>query len=114
MSRVGGKRALRDLPPPPPVPRCSPTPPSWLLRSAMDLVERARGSLSRSTLLLRESILEADEEGAGEGRPRRGGEEEEEEGWERTAGRRVAPGEREGGCDLKETGKERMMALDPM
>lgn len=31
-------------------------------------MERARGSLSRSTLLLRESILEADEEGAGEGR----------------------------------------------
>lgn len=34
----------------------------------MDLVERARGSLSRSTLLLRESILEAGEEGAGDGR----------------------------------------------
>lgn len=29
----------------------------------MDLVERARGSLSRSTLHLRESILEAGEEG---------------------------------------------------
>lgn len=33
----------------------------------MDLVDRARGSLSRSTLLLRESILEADGEEAGEG-----------------------------------------------
>lgn len=31
-------------------------------------MERARGSLSRSTLLLRESILEADEGGAREGR----------------------------------------------
>lgn len=37
------------------------------------MVERARGSLSRSTLLLRESILEADEEGAGEGRREGGG-----------------------------------------
>lgn len=64
MSRVGGERALRALPPPPPaVPRGSPTPPSWLLRSEMDLVERVRGSLSRSTLHLRESILEAGEEG---------------------------------------------------
>lgn len=63
MSRVGGERALR-APPPPAVPRCSPTPPSWFLRSEMDLVERARGSLSRSTLLLRESILEADEGGS--------------------------------------------------
>lgn len=69
MSRVGGERALRAPPPPPPaVLRCSPTPPSWLLRSEMDLVERVRGSLSRSTLLLRESILEAEEEGAREGR----------------------------------------------
>lgn len=62
MSRVGGERAVR-APPPPPVLRRSPAPPSWLLRSEIDLVERARGSLSRSTLLLRESILEADEDG---------------------------------------------------
>lgn len=94
MSRVGGERALR-APPPPAVPRSSPTPPSWLLRSEMDLVERARGSLSRSTLLLRESILEADEEGAGEGRLGKQGSlrEEEEEGWERMMGGRVAKGE---------------------
>lgn len=84
MSRVGGERALR-APPPPPVLRRSLTPPSWLLRSEMDLVERARGSLSRSTLLLRESILEADEEGAGEGRREKEGEEE-EEGWEEDGG----------------------------
>jgi len=45
----------------------------------MDLEARARGSLSRSTLLLRESILE------GGGRAR--GEEE------RTVGRRVAAGQ---------------------
>lgn len=62
MSRVGGERAVR-APPPPPALRRSPAPPSWRLRSEMDLVERARGSLSRSTLLLRESILEADEDG---------------------------------------------------
>lgn len=99
MSRVSGGRALRTPPPPPPPPpllRCSPTPPSWLLRSEMDLVERARGSLSRSTLLLRESILEADEEIAGEGRRDRwggGSYREEEEGWERMMGRRVTAGE---------------------
>lgn len=70
MSRVGGEQALWALPPPPPpaVLRCSRTPPSWLLHSEMDLLESTRGSLSRSTLLLRESILKANWEGSGEGR----------------------------------------------
>lgn len=93
MSRVNGERALgAPPPPPPPVPHCLPTPPSWLLRSEMDLVERLRGSLSRSTLLLRESILEVDEEGAGEGgreRLQRG------RGTGGTLGRRVAAGRAE-------------------
>lgn len=61
-------------------------------------MERARGSLSRSTLLLRESILEADGEGS---RRREGGErgegrlkERRRRGvGERTVGRRVAAGE---------------------
>ena len=49
-------------------------------------------------MLLRESILEVDGEGAGEGRWESGGgyREEEEQGWERMMGRRVAAGEIQG------------------
>lgn len=46
--------------PAPPLLR-SVAPASWVLRSEMDLDERASGSFSSSTLLLRESILEAGE-----------------------------------------------------
>ena len=78
----------------------------------MDLVERARGSLSRSTLLLRESILEADEEGAGEGRrgaARGGGYRERRtrdgRGW------RVGESQQEGRAEVAVICKERRRTL---
>lgn len=96
MSRDGGERAFL-APPPPPVPRGSPIPASWLFRSEMDLGERTRGSFSRSTLLLRDSILEADDDDDDEegekGEVGGGYREEDEEGWERMKGGRVAVGE---------------------
>lgn len=61
------------------------------------MVERARGSLSRSTLLLRESILEADEEGAGEGRRESGGGYREEEKRRKRGGRGWRVGESQQG-----------------
>lgn len=58
MSEAGGGRGFL-APPAPEPPPFSQTTPSWLLRLLMDLEERARGRRSKSTLLLRESILEA-------------------------------------------------------
>lgn len=67
-------------------------------------MERARGSLSRSTLLLRESILEADGEGAaGEGRRGSGG----GGGYGGREGRESrSRGRAEVSRDLEETGQE--------
>lgn len=58
MSGAGGRGLWA---PAPPLER-SVAPPSRVLRSEMDLDDRVKGSFSSSTLLLRESILEADGE----------------------------------------------------
>lgn len=72
MSLSPGRPAGQGLRAPPPIPD-SLAPPCWLFRLDRDLAERASGSLSRSTLLLRESILEADGEGEEKEREREGG-----------------------------------------
>lgn len=65
MSVVGGGWSFRATPfPKPPLSQATP---NWLLQLLMDLEERARGRRSRSTLLLRESILEAWEKKGGWG-----------------------------------------------
>lgn len=62
MSEAGGGRCSQARPTPEPRPPFSQIVLNWLLRSLMDLEERARGRRSRSTLVLRESILQAWEE----------------------------------------------------
>lgn len=64
MSEAGGGRSFSATPVPGPLPFSQMTP-NWPLQLPIDFEERARGRRSRSTLLLKESILEAWEEDEG-------------------------------------------------